>query len=193
MITGLYFGSFNPIHNGHLAIANYVLDYTVVDELWFVVSPQNPLKAKELLAPDFHRLEMVKRAISETENRMKVCDIEMSLPKPSFTIDTLLTLEKKYPQKKFYLILGSDSMETITKWKEYDKLLKNYSILVYPREGSNLNDLIQKYPIKIVNAPLVDFSSTTIRQRLNNGLSVSDFIPESVAEYITEHGLFKTT
>lgn len=193
MITGLYFGSFNPIHNGHLAIANYVLDYTVVDELWFVVSPQNPLKAKELLAPDFHRLEMVKRAISETENRMKVCDIEMSLPKPSFTIDTLLTLEKKYPQKKFYLILGSDSMETITKWKEYDKLLKNYSILVYPREGSNLNDLIQKYPIKIVNALLVDFSSTTIRQRLNNGLSVSDFIPESVAEYITEHGLFKTT
>lgn len=193
MITGLYFGSFNPIHNGHLAIANYVLDFTVVDELWFVVSPQNPLKAKELLAPDFHRLEMVKRAISETENRMKVCDIEMSLPKPSFTIDTLLTLEKKYPQKKFYLILGSDSMETITKWKEYEKLLKNYSILVYPREGSNLNDLIQKYPIKIVNAPLVDFSSTTIRQRLNNGLSVSDFIPESVAEYITEHGLFKTT
>lgn len=192
MKTGLYFGSFNPIHNGHLAIANYVIDFTEVNELWFVVSPQNPLKDKEILAPDFQRLEMVKRAIPINENRLMVCDIEMSLPKPSYTIDTLETLEKKYPEKEFYLILGSDSIDTITKWKDYKKLLSDYKILVYPREGSNFDELAKTYSIKIINAPLVDYSSTFIRQKLEKSEDVSEQIPERVFEYIKALGLYQT-
>ena len=112
MKTGLFFGSFNPIHNGHIGIANYILDFTEVDELWLVVSPHNPLKDEKSLAPDFHRLEMVKLAIPNNENRMMVCDIEMSMPKPSYTIDTVNALNSKFPEKRFVIILGSDSLSS---------------------------------------------------------------------------------
>ena len=131
MKTGLYFGSFNPIHNGHLSIANYIVDFTEVNELWFVVSPQNPLKEKDTLAADYHRLEMVKRSIPFNEHRLIVCDIEMHMPRPSYTIDTVNELKRKYPNRTFYIILGSDSMESITKWKEYNELLYNNKILVF--------------------------------------------------------------
>jgi len=192
MRTGLFFGSFNPIHNGHLSIANYLVDFTEVDELWFVVSPQNPLKDKGILAPDFHRLAMVKKAISIDEHRISVCDIEMSMPIPSYTIDTLKALEKKYPEKSFCLILGSDSLETITKWKDYQDLLNSYRILVYPRQGSNMNELAKTYSVKIVNAPLFDFSSTLIREKIAKGEDVSKLIPNSVLKYISKEGLYRT-
>lgn len=192
MITGLYFGSFNPIHNGHLAIANYIVDFTAVDEVWFVVSPQNPLKDKEILAPDIHRLEMVKRAIPFNEDRMMVCDIEMNMPRPSYTINTLRALEIQYPNKSFYLILGSDSMESIKKWKDYEDLISNYRILVYPREGCNARELSKIYPIKVVYAPLVDYSSTLIRQKLARGEDIKTLVPIYVYEYIKDLGLYQT-
>jgi nicotinate-nucleotide adenylyltransferase len=190
--TGLFFGSFNPIHNGHLAIANYLVDFTEVDEVWFVVSPQNPLKDKNTLAPDYHRLEMVKRAISIDEHRMSVCDIEMNMPIPSYTIDTLKVLESKYPERSFYLILGADSLETITKWKDYKDLLNNYKILVYPREGCNIDELVNAYPVKIVNAPLFNFSSTQVREKIEKGEDVSKLIPSGVLKYIAKEGLYRT-
>jgi len=192
MKTGLYFGSFNPIHNGHLAIANYIIDFTEIDELWFVVSPQNPLKDEKLLAPDYQRLEMVKRAIPFNENRIIVCDIELSMPKPSYTIDTIKALERKHPNRTFYPILGSDSMDSITKWKDYNELIYNHKILVYPRIGSNIDALVKMYPIKIINAPLVNFSSTSVREILKEGGDVQNLIPESVFDYIKKHCLYQT-
>jgi len=192
MKTALFFGSFNPIHNGHLAIANYIIDFTEVDDLWFVVSPHNPLKDKEILAPDFHRLEMVKLAIPENENRLMVCDIEMNMPKPSYTIDTLKALGKKYPQNEFIVILGSDSLESITKWKDYKQLISDYSIFVYPRKGSTIDELKSLYPIKVVNAPLVDYSSTTVRKKITKGENVSCYIPEDVYSYIMKEGIYQT-
>jgi len=192
MRTGLYFGSFNPIHNGHLAIANYIIDFTEVDELWFVVSPQNPLKEKDSLAADYHRLEMVKRAIPFNEDRMMVCDIEMQMPRPSYTIDTVNELKRKYPNRTFYIILGSDSMESITKWKEYQELLYNNKVLVYPREGSDICDIAKKYPIKIIHAPLVNYSSTMVREKVVRGEEIQAFVPEFVMDYIKDHGLYST-
>ncbi len=192
MRTGLFFGSFNPIHNGHLAIANYIVDFTDVNELWFVVSPQNPLKDKDILAPDYQRLEMVKRSIPINENRMSVCDIEMSMPRPSYTIDTIKALEQKHPNRTFYPILGSDSMESITQWKDYKELIYNYKILVYPRKGSNIDALAKDYPVKIIHAPLVDYSSTTVREKLITGEDVKNIIPESVLDYIKDFGLYQT-
>lgn len=192
MRTGLLFGSFNPIHNGHLAIANYIVDFTEVNELWFIVSPQNPLKDKELLAPDLQRLEMAKRAIPFNENRMMVCDIEMNMPRPSYTIDTLNALKKKHPNRTFYPILGSDSMASITQWKDYNELINNYKILVYPRKGSNMEALAKSYPIKIIHAPLVDYSSTSIRQKINAGEDVKNLVPEGVFDLIKDFGLYQT-
>jgi nicotinate-nucleotide adenylyltransferase len=190
MKTGLFFGSFNPIHYGHLAIANYIIDLAEVDELWFVVSPQNPLKDKAELAPDFHRLEMVKLAIPANETRMMVCDIEMSMPKPSFTIDTLRTLDEKYPEKEFILILGSDSLDSISQWKDYQKIISDYKIFVYPRKGSNIQKLTASYPVRIINAPHVDFSSTTIREKIANREDVSMYIPKEVIEYIIKQRIY---
>ncbi len=192
MRTGLFFGSFNPIHFGHLAIANYIVDFTDVNELWFVVSPQNPLKDKESLAPDYQRLEMVKRAIPFNENRMSVCDIEMSMPRPSYTIDTIKALEQKHLNRTFYPILGSDSMESITQWKDYKELIYNYKILVYPRKGSNLDDIANTYPIKIVHAPLADYSSTIVRQKIKDNHDIHNLVPESVLDYIKKVGLYQT-
>jgi len=191
MKTGLFFGSFNPIHNGHIGIANYILDFTEVDELWFVVSPHNPLKDEKSLAPDFHRLEMVKLAIPNNENRMMVCDIEMSMPKPSYTIDTVNTLNSKFPEKRFVIILGSDSIENIEKWKDYKELLSSYEIMVYPRFGSDTKSLKKKHSLNIINAPLFNFSSTSIREHLIKGENVSNNIPDNVYQYIVEQGLYQ--
>lgn len=192
MRTGLYFGSFNPIHNGHLAIANYIIDFTEVDELWFVVSPQNPLKEKDSLAADYHRLEMVKRAIPFNEDRLVVCDIEMQMPRPSYTIDTVNELKLKYPNRTFYIILGSDSMESITKWKEYKELLYNNKVLVYPREGSDICEIAKEYPIKIIHAPLVNYSSTMVREKVAKGEVIQSFVPEFVMDYIKDNNLYST-
>jgi len=192
MKTGLFFGSFNPIHFGHLGIANYIIDFTEVDELWFVVSPQNPLKDKDILAPDFHRLKMAKLAIPENESRMMVCDIELSLPKPSYTIDTLKALSAKHPERELIIILGADSLESFSRWKDYTRLISDYEIFVYPRKGCDLDNLTKLYPVRVVNAPLVDFSSSTVREKMMNGEDVSKLIPEDVYWYIKKEGIYQT-
>ena len=192
MKTGLFFGSFNPIHLGHLMIAGYMLEFTDIDELWFVVSPHNPLKEKSELADDFHRLEMVKLAIKEFSPKMQVCEIEMSLPKPSYTVNTLKVLKEKYPEKEFVVIMGSDSMDTIEKWKDYKTLLEENSIYVYPRLGSDLKEIEKKYPVTIINAPVIEISSTFIRNSLKDNKNMEFFLPSKVLEYLQKNCIYKT-
>ncbi|MDR3704763.1 MAG: nicotinate (nicotinamide) nucleotide adenylyltransferase [Paludibacteraceae bacterium] len=164
-MTGLFFGSFNPVHLGHLALAKYLLEHTALEEIWFVVSPQNPLKQDAGLLPDSLRLQLVNLAIAE-EKKMKGCDVEFSLPKPSYTIHTLEHLQKRYPQKEFTLIIGADNLALFHRWKDYELILAKYPLLVYPREGVDLAPLHLRYPqVQLeVGAPLYSISSTQIRE-----------------------------
>lgn len=189
-LTGLFFGSFNPIHIGHLAIANYMIEYTEIDELWFIVSPQNPLKLRSSLAPDYHRLEMVRLAIGDN-NKMKANDIEFKMPKPSYTIDTLAYLKDKFPERGFALIMGADNLKSFDKWKNYKQILENYKIFVYPRIG--FNNLENKFEgdINLTNAPIIEISSSFIREGLKQKKEMSFFTNEKVGEYIKECGLYK--
>lgn len=189
-LTGLFFGSFNPIHIGHLAIANYILEFTDMSELWMIVSPHNPLKNKKSLAPDYHRLEMVKTAIGD-HTKMKASDIEFKLPKPSYTVDTLAYLTEKYPNKKFALIMGADNLQSFEKWKNYTEILKNYKIFVYPRPDINIKDLKFEGDIEITNAPLMEISSSFIRDAIKNGKDIRYYLHDKVFEYIGECGLYK--
>jgi nicotinate-nucleotide adenylyltransferase len=188
-LTGLFFGSFNPIHIGHLAIANYFHKFTDLKELWFVVSPQNPLKNKQSLAPDYHRLEMVKTALGDLST-MKASNIEFSLPRPSYTIDTLTYLSEKYPKKKFAVIMGADSLLSIEKWKNYQLILDNYTVFVYPRPGINLQE--SKYVGKIIisEAPLMEISSSFIRKAIKDKKDIRFFLHEKVYEYIVDCNLY---
>ena len=190
MQTGLFFGSFNPIHNGHLAIAGYMLEYTNLNEVWFVVSPHNPLKESHELAADTHRLAMVKLAVEDFEPQISVCDIEMSMPRPSYTIDTLNALGSKYPQRKFTVLMGADSLESIKKWKDYNNIITNYKIMVYPRIGSNIDLKIAKNNIDIVNAPIVELSSTFIRQTIAQGRRADYFMPPKAYQYLMENNIY---
>ncbi len=187
---GLFFGSFNPIHCGHLIIANYIVEYSDIDELWFIVSPHNPLKNKSQLANEYHRLEMVNLAITDYE-KFKVSDIEFHLPKPSYTIDTLTALSDQYPHYQFSIIMGSDNLATLSKWKNYNRILKNYSIIVYPRKNFNpdKNDYSEK--VTIVDAPLIEISSTFIRKAIHEKKNVRFFVPEKVWQYIIDCNLYR--
>jgi nicotinate-nucleotide adenylyltransferase len=190
MKTGLFFGSFNPIHIGHLAIANYMVEFTDLDKLWFVVSPQNPLKLKNTLLADHHRLQMVRLAI-EYDNRFKASNIEFSLPRPSYTIHTLTYLREKYPDHEFVLIMGSDGLETFRKWKNHDELIKDYHRYIYPRPGTDpalLEDLVNG---TIVDAPIMEISSTFIRSAISLGKDVRYFMPEKVWEFISGMNFYK--
>ena len=187
MKTGLYFGSFNPIHIGHLAIANYMLEFTDLSELWFVVSPHNPLKKKSTLLDDRQRLEMVRLALGD-DQRFRVSDIEFKLSQPSYTIDTLAYLEEKFPERKFALIMGSDNLKTLHKWKNIESILNNYQIFVYPRPDYSEDEQTIKGPnkITITKAPLMEISSVFIRKSIKDGKDVQYFLPEKVHEYIRE-------
>ncbi len=187
---GLYFGSFNPVHNGHLAVANYFLEFSDLDKIWFVVSPQNPLKNKKSLLADYHRLEIMIRAIDYTEN-YHASNIEFKLPKPSYTIDTLIHLKEKYPTKNFVLLMGGDNIITLHKWKNYEQIVKNHEIYVYPRPNSNLDDYIKKYNCKIVNAPQMEISSSFIRASIKDGKKIKFFMPVKSYEYILEMNFYK--
>jgi len=189
-LTGLFFGSFNPIHIGHLALANYMLEFTEIDELWFVVSPQNPLKQKASLAPDYHRLEMVKLALEENY-KMRVCDIEFKMPKPSYTIDTLTYLSEKYPSKKFSIIMGADNLKSFNKWKNFEIILNSYKIFIYPRLGYNSNNNEYKGNIKFTEAPIIEISSTFIRDAIKNGKNIRYFLNEKVFDYVNDCRLYK--
>lgn len=185
----LYFGSFNPIHIGHLAIANYLVEYTGVNELWFVVTPHNPLKKSSTLIDDRVRQHLVQLAIGNYP-KFRVSDIEFYLPKPNYTINTLTHLSEKFPDYNFSILIGGDNLETFHKWKNYDVILKNYKIYVYRRPGCKVVEYENSH-IKIVDAPLIEISSSFIRESIRQGKDVRFFMPEEVARYIDQMGYWK--
>jgi len=185
----LYFGSFNPIHVGHLLIAQTVIDLDQIDELWFVVSPQNPFKKKKTLLAERLRYNLVKTAI-ENNNKLKVSDIEFKLPKPSYTIDTLTHLEEKFSNKNFSLVMGSDNLEHLHKWKNSDVLIERYQIIVYPR-SKDYQIPLEKINATILDAPLLNISSTFIRERIRSQLNINFYVPESVERQIIEYNYYK--
>ncbi len=183
--TGLYFGSFNPIHIGHLAIANYMIEYSDLDELWFVVSPQNPLKEKKTLLKDHHRLEMVRLALAD-DNRFRVSDIEFKLPIPSYTIDTLAYLGEKYPGHEFQLVMGADQLRTFRRWKHAELIAQNYHRLIYPRPGVDPESLKSVPNATVVNAPLMEISSSFIRLAIKDGKDIRHLVPTPAYAYMRE-------
>ncbi|MHA4893891.1 nicotinate (nicotinamide) nucleotide adenylyltransferase [Pedobacter sp. PWIIR3] len=190
MKTGLFFGSFNPIHIGHLVIANYMAGFSGLDEVWLVVSPHNPLKNKNGLANMYDRLEMAKLA-TDNAKHIKVSDIEFGLPQPSFTIDTLTYLNEKYPERNFALIMGADNLTSFKKWKNYEVLLKNYEIYVYPRPNIDLFQW-QKHPaVTITETPQMDISSTFIRKAIAEGKNVQYFVPDAVLNFIDSKNMYR--
>lgn len=190
MKVGLFFGSFNPIHVGHLIIADYVAEYADVDQVWLVVSPHNPLKKKETLANDYDRLHLVNLAIGDNE-RIKASNIEFSLPKPSYTIDTLTYLKEKYPQNKWSLIMGGDNLKSLPKWKNYELILKDNKIIVYSRPNYDLGEFENHPNVRILEAPMLDISSTFIRNSIKKGHSVQYMLHKDVFEYIQNSTLYK--
>lgn len=188
MKIGLYFGSFNPIHIGHMIIANHVLSHCNIDRLWFVVSPHNPLKESSSLLNENHRLHLVRLAI-ENESKFKASNIEFSLPRPSYTIDTISYLSDKYPQHEFSIVMGSDSFFNIKKWKNYKELLKQCKIIIYKRPGFEPDISLSKN-IELVNAPLLDISSTYIRNLIKEKKSIRYLVKDEVMEDILANGYY---
>lgn len=188
--VGLFFGSFNPIHIGHLIMAEYFVENTDLAEVWFVVSPNNPLKQKSSLLSAAQRLYMVNLAV-EDDARFRSSDIEFHLPLPSYTCHTLVYLQEKYPQKEFVLIMGEDNLESIEKWKNYQYILDNYNIYVYPRPGSDGGKWKDAPKVRMVPAPQIGISATMIREAIAAGRSVRYFLHPKVAECIDEMGFYK--
>ena len=189
MRIALYFGSFNPIHNGHLIIANHVLKHTNAEQVWFVVSPQNPFKQSAGLLNEYQRLHLINLAI-EGEKNLKASNIEFNLPKPSYTINTLVYLQEKYPEHDFVILMGSDSFQNISKWKNADVILKNYPLYIYRRPGFEITDT-HRSNIKIVDAPLLQISATHIRELIKLGKSIRYLIPDIVMEEILRAGYYR--
>jgi nicotinate-nucleotide adenylyltransferase len=189
MKIGLYFGSFNPVHNGHLLIASYVMNYTDIEQLWMVVSPQNPLKPSKSLLNEYHRLGLIQLAL-EGESKIKASTIEFKLPKPSYTIDTLTYLKEKYPDHQFSIIMGSDSFINLPKWKNYELIINNYPLYIYQRKDYPINNTT-KANIQILEAPLLEISSTKIREMIKKGKSIRYQVPDIVKEEIEKNGYYK--
>ena len=189
MKIGLYFGSFNPVHVAHLIIANYILNETDIEKIWFVVSPHNPFKAESNLLNEYHRLHLVKTA-TEDDNRIKASDIEFSLPKPSYTTTTLAYLKEKNPEHEFCIILGSDSFKNLHKWKNYEVIVKDYDVYVYLRPGFDATNHVNA-KLHILDAPLLQLSATQIRQYIKEGKSIRYLVPENVREEIEKGGYYK--
>ncbi len=190
MKTGLFFGSFNPIHIGHLMVAAFMADYTDLEQVWFVVSPQNPLKEKSGLLADYHRLTLVNLAIEE-DRRFRSSNIEFKLPKPSYTIDTLTYLQEKYPDRKLIPILGSDNLASMHKWKNWEVLTELYQFYVYPRPDSVESRFDTHPSFRFVEAPLITLSSSFIRQGIREGKDMRYFLPEKVWNYIREMNFYR--
>lgn len=193
---GLFFGSFNPIHIGHMAIAGYMTEFTDLKEVWFVVSPHNPLKKKSALLPDYERLLLTELAIGDNY-RLRASDIEFRLPVPSYTIDTLTYLNEKFPSNEFMPIMGEDNLYTLHKWKNAEELVKRHKIIVYPRpytskpSSSLLDKILALADIEFVKAPLMDISGTFIRDGIKKGKNMSYFLAPPVWEYIEKKHLFE--
>lgn len=182
---GLYFGSFNPIHIGHLIIANHMINFTDLSRVWFVVSPCNPLKNKESLLNEYHRLYMVKLAIDNNPN-FKASDIEFKLSMPSFTVKTMAYITEEYPDYEFCLIMGSDNLQSIRKWKNYETILGNYDIYVYPRPNTDVLEWTSNPRIHFVDAPQMDISASNIRKLIKDKKNIKYLVPEVVEKYIDE-------
>jgi len=190
MKIGLFFGSFNPVHIGHMIIANFMATQTDLEQVWMVVSPQNPLKPKSSLARDYDRLHLVRLAIGDND-RLRASDIEFGLPQPSYTIDTLVHLREKFPRYEFALIMGSDNLVNLHKWKNYELLLRDYEIYLYTRPDYPTDEFDQKGTIHSFEAPLMQISASYIRQCLQNGQSVRYLVPEAVFEYLEGSSLYR--
>lgn len=189
MKIGLFFGSFNPVHMGHLIIAQTIVSSSDLDKVWFVVSPQSPFKKKSNLVHEFDRYDMIKEAIDQNDD-LDVTDVEFNLPKPSYTIDTLTHLSELYKSYEFSVIMGEDNLSTLHKWKNYEAIVKYYPIYVYPRPKVFLDKEIAVAHTKI-NAPLLDISASYIRKRLKSNLSIKYLVPSSVEKHIDSKGLFR--
>lgn len=192
MKIGLYFGTFNPIHTGHLAIANHMAEFSGLEQVWLVVTPHNPHKKKSTLLDDHHRLQMVFLA-TEDYPKLKPSDIEFKLPQPNYTVHTLAHLQEKFPQHEFSLIMGEDNLNSLHKWKNYEVILQNHDIYVYPRVSHDVVDeSLQNHPhIKKIDAPIMEISSTFIRESIKAGKNIRPLLPHKVWEYV-EHNLFYT-
>ncbi|WP_281615563.1 nicotinate (nicotinamide) nucleotide adenylyltransferase [Flammeovirga sp. SubArs3] len=188
--TGLFFGSFNPIHVGHLILANAMVQSGEVDEVWFVVSPQNPFKKRSSLLHEFDRLDMVNAAIQNNFN-FKASDIEFRMPKPSYTVDTLVYLSEKNPMHNFKLIVGEDNLAGFKKWKNHEVILNDYGLLVYPRPKSKPSDLKDHPHVKLIEAPMVDISATYIRNAIKENKDIRYLVPEGVREFITSKHFYQ--
>ncbi|MGZ5284940.1 MAG: nicotinate (nicotinamide) nucleotide adenylyltransferase [Kaistella sp.] len=191
--VGLFFGSFNPIHIGHLILANYILENSDMDELWFIVSPQNPFKDKKSLLKDHSRLDMVQLAIKNYP-KMRASNVEFSLPKPSYTIDTLTYLHEKFPDYAFALIMGEDNLDGLSKWKNSETLVKNHQIIVYPRafDGEKKDhEYLQHENISLIQAPVIEISATEIRNMIKAGKNVRPMLPPEVFEYLDGSAFYK--
>lgn len=190
--TGLYFGTFNPIHVGHLIIANHMVEFSDLDEVWFVVTPHNPHKKKKTLLEDHHRLAMVRIAVEEYP-KLQASNVEFDLPQPNYTVNTLVHLEEKYPEKNFSLIMGEDNLKSLHKWKNYEVILERYSIYVYPRisEGTVETQFDNHKKIKKVDAPIIELSSTFIRKGIKAGKNIRPMLSAEVWTYLDEMNFYK--
>jgi len=189
MKVGLYFGSFNPIHVGHLIIANHILNETDIEKIWFIVSPQNPFKESKILLNEYDRLHLVRLA-TQDDNRIKCSDIEFSLSKPSYTSNTMAFLSEKHSEHKFSIIMGSDSYQNLNKWKNYKTIIDNYDIYVYLRKNHAIQNTIKKNPI-ILDAPLIEISASQIREKIKEGKSIRYLVPEIVREEIETRKFYR--
>jgi len=189
MKIGLYFGSFNPVHAGHLIIANHFLNFTDLQKIWFVVSPQNPLKESSTLLNEYHRLHLLKLA-TEDDTRIKIIDIEFHLPRPSYTAITLAHLEEKFPGNQFSVVMGSDSFQNLHKWKNYETIIKNYPLYIYLRPGFEIRKDINA-KINIADAPMLALSASAIRDMVRDRKSIRYMVPEKVREEIERGGYYR--
>lgn len=187
---GLFFGSFNPVHVGHMIIANFMVEHSDMDMIWMVVSPHNPHKEKKSLAKDHDRLHLVDIAIGENTG-IKASNIEFNLPKPSYTIDTLTYLKEKHPSYEFCLIMGGDNLGTFHKWKNYEKILENHKIFVYDRPGYDLGDLQNHEAVTILAAPLLSISASYIRKQIKEGKSIQYLVSDTVWSYLEESTMYR--
>ena len=190
MNIGLYFGSFNPIHTGHLIISSYIVQHSGLDQVWFILSPQNPLKKSVSLLNEYHRLYLVQVSI-EDDPLLKVSDIEFRLPRPSYTIDTLTYLREKFPIHQFSVVMGGDSFQNLSSWKNYQQIIDNYKIIVYERPGFIAVNKYKNASVTILKAPMLDISSTYIRKAIKDGKSIRYLVPEKVRIEIEHNGYYK--
>jgi nicotinate-nucleotide adenylyltransferase len=192
MHIGLFFGSFNPVHTGHLVIANQLVEYTDMEQVWFVVSPQNPLKPKAGMLNEYDRLCMVEQAIEDNFN-FRANNIEFSLPKPSYTVDTLVHLTEKFPMHRFSLIMGADNLASLNKWKNHETILRHYHVFVYQRPGYPAPQAPENFlkSVHIVEFPQLDVSASYIRKSVKEGISIKYLVPEKVQDYIEKMNLYK--